>query len=111
MPLVSITYMRDDHLFKKINSTKMYTHGHPVLFSRVQKLIIQKIIIIKRVDLDLRNTSQLNPCRYRKALSELRTPRALLRFKQIIDEHINELPYDNVHTSVIFPFCLNHKYC
>lgn len=71
MPLVSITYMRDDHLFKKINSTKMYTHGHPVLFSRVQKLNIQKkIIIIKRVDLDLRNTSQLNPCRFRKALSE-----------------------------------------
>lgn len=70
MPLVSITYMRDDHLFKKINSTKMYSHGHPVLFSRVQKLIIQKKIIIKRVDLDLRNTSQLNPCRFRKALSE-----------------------------------------
>lgn len=42
MPLVSITYMRDDHLFKKIHSTKMYAHGHPVLFSRVQKLIIQK---------------------------------------------------------------------
>lgn len=42
MPLVSITYMRDDHLFKKINSTKMYTLGHPVLFSRVQKLNIQK---------------------------------------------------------------------
>lgn len=71
MPLVSITYMRDDHLFKKINSTKMYTHGHPVLFSRVQKLNIQKKKkIIKRVDLDLRNTSQLNPCRFRKALSE-----------------------------------------
>lgn len=71
MPLVSITYMRDDHLFKKINSTKMYTLGHPVLFSRVQKLNIQKKkIIIKRVDLDLRNTSQLNPCRFRKALSE-----------------------------------------
>lgn len=64
MPLVSITYMRDDHLFKKINSTKMYTHGHPVLFSRVQKLIIQKKIIIKRVDLDLRNTSQLSEFTY-----------------------------------------------
>lgn len=98
MPLVSITYIRDDHLFKKINSTKMYTHGHPVLFSRVQKLIIQKKIIIKRVDLDLRSVN-------------LRTLRALLRFKQIIDEHINELPYYNLHTSVIFPFCLNHKYC
>lgn len=71
MPLVSITYMRDDHLFKKINSTKMYTHGHLVLFYKVQKLIIQKKkIIIKRVDLDSRNTSQLNPCRFRKALSE-----------------------------------------
>lgn len=107
MPLVSITYMRDDHLFKKINSTKMYTHGHPVLFSRVQKLIIQKKIIIKRVDLDLRNTSQ----RFAKHSVNLRTLRALLRFKQIIDEHINELPYYNLHTSVIFPFCLNHKYC
>lgn len=41
----------------------------------------------------------------------LRTLRALLRFKQIIDEHINELPYYNLHTSVIFPSCLNHKYC
>lgn len=30
----------------------------------------KKIIIIKRVDLDSRNTSQLNPCRFRKALSE-----------------------------------------
>lgn len=41
----------------------------------------------------------------------LRTLRALLRFKQIIDEHINELPYYNLHTSVIFHSCLNHKYC
>lgn len=51
--------MRDDHLFKKINSTKMYTHGHPVLFSRVQKLIIQKKIIIKRVDLQHITTESL----------------------------------------------------
>lgn len=80
-------------------------------FLECNNLLYKKKIIIKRVDLDLRNTSQLNPCRYRKALSELRTLRALLRFKQIIDEHINELPYDNLHTSVIFPFCLNHKYC
>lgn len=80
-------------------------------FLECNNLLYKKKIIIKRVDLDLRNTSQLNPCRYRKALSELRTLRALLRFKQIIDEHINELPYYNLHTSVIFPFCLNHKYC
>lgn len=80
-------------------------------FLECKNLLYKKKIIIKRVDLDLRNTSQLNPCRFRKALSELRTLRALLRFKQIIDEHINELPYYNLHTSVIFPSCLNHKYC
>lgn len=34
------------------------------------KNLLYKKIIIKRVDLDLRNTSQLNPCRFRKALGE-----------------------------------------
>lgn len=78
-------------------------------FLECKNLLYKKKIIIKRVDLDLRNTSQLNPCRFRKALSEFTyTP---CSFKQIIDEHINELPYYNLHTSVIFPFCLNHKYC
>lgn len=39
-------------------------------FTKCKNLLYKKIIIIKRVDLDSRNTSQLNPCRFRKALSE-----------------------------------------
>lgn len=39
-------------------------------FLECKNLIYKKKKIIKRVDLDLRNTSQLNPCRFRKALSE-----------------------------------------
>lgn len=39
-------------------------------FTKCKNVLYKKKIIIKRVDLDSRNTSQLNPCRFRKALSE-----------------------------------------
>lgn len=55
---------------RKLTQLKCIHMDIRYFFLECKNLLYKKKIIIKRVDLDLRNTSQLNPCRFRKALTE-----------------------------------------